>query len=144
MRPQLVTDCPAGIEQVGIDESTIDDLVLCKAVVMEALRLFTPVPTTARTQQRDILLVGGFRVDAGTQVVITLWMIQRTELNFPRPSEFLPERWATRRGDQWVRKLRRPMTMPPRYQREILGPSWHFLAEAEAAQAGGLRYKKLS
>jgi len=75
-----------------------DQLPYCRAIIMETLRLYPPGIQTLRTLEHE-LVIGGCTVPVGTQVLIPIWSIQRDERYFPRPSDFVPERWVRRDGD---------------------------------------------
>ena len=75
-----------------------DQLPFTRAVIMETLRLYPPAPITARHMEKDTKLSDPevvLRKDQ--QVILPIWCIQRSELNYPRPTEMLPERWVRRR-----------------------------------------------
>ncbi len=61
-------------------------------VVREALRLYPPAWVMSREALRDCEL-GGYRVPAGTQLLISQWVMHRDPRFFDAPDEFRPERW---------------------------------------------------
>eukprot|EP00957_Ditylum_brightwellii_P167315 12737506-Ditylum_brightwellii.AAC.1 len=63
-----------------------------RAVVYEALRLYPPAPQTMRVLERPLKL-HNHTIPAGVKVFVPIWEIHRDPNNFPRPLEFLPERW---------------------------------------------------
>lgn len=75
-----------------------EQLPYCRAIIMETLRLYPPGIQTVRSLD-NALEIGGFSLPVGTQILIPIWSIQRDERYYPRPQEFLPERWVCRRGD---------------------------------------------
>ena len=75
-----------------------EQLPYCRAIIMETLRLYPPAIQTLRTLEHE-LEIGGCTVPVGTQVLIPIWSIQRDERYFPRPLDFVPERWVCRDGD---------------------------------------------
>ncbi|EED90147.1 hypothetical protein THAPSDRAFT_269400 [Thalassiosira pseudonana CCMP1335] len=76
------------------DPSTWNEqLAYCKAVVMESLRLHSPVTLTSRTLETNVQLDECTSVPKGTRVYIPIELIQTSECNFARATEFLPERW---------------------------------------------------
>jgi cytochrome P450 len=79
---------------------TPDQLPYTRAIIMETLRLFPPIPTTSRNLERPMEL-SGHVLPTGTNIFIPIWSIQRDERNFPRPTEFLPERWVRRTEKGW-------------------------------------------
>jgi len=70
-----------------------DQLLYCRAIIMETLRMYPPVIFTFRTLNEPMKL-SGCVVPAGTNVFIPIWAIQRDENLFPKSLEFVPERWA--------------------------------------------------
>jgi len=92
--PDIVTKCLEEISTVG-SLKNYNDLVYCRAVITETLRLFPPAAQTIRTLQKPVQLPGdGFVIPAGTSVMVPIWSIHRDERNFPQPLNFLPERWV--------------------------------------------------
>jgi cytochrome P450 len=63
------------------------------SVVKETLRLYPPAWAIGREALRDCL-VGGYRVPAGTQLIMSQWITHRDPRYFEAPEEFLPERWG--------------------------------------------------
>lgn len=83
----------------------VEELVYCKAVIWEALRLFPAAVRSTRTLTKDIPLQGGFTAPAGTRVVIPIFNIHRNEKFFPAAEKFLPDRWAKQSDDSlWVER----------------------------------------
>ncbi len=79
-------------EEIDFD---VEKLVLCKAVVNEALRLYPIAYTSARSIAKDDMIeINGVEIKGPALVRIPIWAMQRDEKNFPRPLEFLPERWV--------------------------------------------------
>lgn len=98
--PKAEEECLKEIQRVFASTSPKpEELVYCNAVILETLRLFPPATATSRTLTKDLTLEGGFVAEAGTFVFIPIWAIQRNAEYFPSPDEFLPERWATKRGE---------------------------------------------
>jgi cytochrome P450 len=62
-------------------------------VVKESLRLFPPAWGIGRETLKEIL-VGDYRLPAGTNVFISQWVMHRDPRYFDRPEEFHPERWT--------------------------------------------------
>lgn len=69
-----------------------DQLPYCRAIIMETLRMYPPVIHTFRTLEEPIE-ISGYVISAGTQAFIPIWAIQRDGHTFPKPLEFIPERW---------------------------------------------------
>jgi cytochrome P450 len=70
------------------------------AVFKEAMRLFPPVPFYTRTIERDNLVLGPFTIPKGTHVLLPVWSIHRSRMNWgPRADMFLPERHLDKKDD---------------------------------------------
>eukprot|EP00533_Pseudo-nitzschia_delicatissima_P008316 CAMPEP_0116088562 /NCGR_PEP_ID=MMETSP0327-20121206/5935_1 /TAXON_ID=44447 /ORGANISM="Pseudo-nitzschia delicatissima, Strain B596" /LENGTH=655 /DNA_ID=CAMNT_0003579649 /DNA_START=104 /DNA_END=2071 /DNA_ORIENTATION=- len=88
-----------------------DEFPYTKGVILEALRLFPPAPSTSRTIEKPIKFKTTnscnddtiLTLREGQMVMLPIWSIQRSELNYPRPNEMIPERWVRRK-----RKLQNP------------------------------------
>jgi cytochrome P450 len=105
-----------------------EELPYTKGVILEALRLFPPVPSTTRTIEKPTTIGGSgggggckrarissctsetneaainsdsknktLTLATGQMVIIPIWSIQRSELNYPRPNDMIPERWVRRK-----------------------------------------------
>jgi cytochrome P450 len=68
-------------------------------VVLESLRLYPPAPTIGREALAECAL-GGFRVPAGTTILLSPWVVHRDPRWYDRPEEFRPERWADGAGQR--------------------------------------------
>jgi cytochrome P450 len=74
----------------------VDDmlqLTYTEKIVKETLRLFPPAWGLSRLALQDCE-VGGYTIPASASVVVSQWVVQRDPRFFPRPEEFLPERWT--------------------------------------------------
>jgi cytochrome P450 len=65
------------------------------AVVREGLRLYPPVWTIGRQVAPADLEVAGLHLSAGTQVLMSQWVVQRDERWFRAPEQFRPDRWLS-------------------------------------------------
>lgn len=78
-----------------------EELPYTKAVILESLRLFPPAPSTNRTIEKRVKLNTEnnreVTLEEGQMVMLPIWSIQRSELNYPRPNEMIPERWVRRK-----------------------------------------------
>jgi len=90
--PEIEEACLAEIDAVS--EANVSELVYCKAVVQETLRLYPPGPATSWDMEKPLELSSGLTIPADAEVMVAIWSIHRCEENFPREDEFLPERWA--------------------------------------------------
>lgn len=62
------------------------------AVINETLRIRPPAPFTARVAAQPFP-IGGYRVDAGTRIVVHIIAINRNPRIYEHPNEFRPERF---------------------------------------------------
>jgi cytochrome P450 len=111
--PTYQTECALEAQRVleSIDsESTLDgskDLPFIYACFWEALRCYPPTTITARNLDRKLVLDmdGKQRViPKGSRVAFSIYWINRSERNFPRPDEYLPERWVQKEEEEWVQR----------------------------------------
>ncbi|GBF90393.1 cytochrome P450 [Raphidocelis subcapitata] len=65
---------------------------LLAGVANETLRMFPAAPSVSRRCAQDVT-IRGHAIPAGTRVVVSLYGMQRHEDYWPRPDEWLPERW---------------------------------------------------
>lgn len=75
--------------------ATPDDLpslVLARAVLDEAMRLYPPAHIIGREATRDLRL-GGFDLPKGTTVLVSPWAMHHDRRFFPDPEAFRPDRW---------------------------------------------------
>ncbi len=70
----------------------VDNLKLCQAIVMEAMRLYPPVPLLPR-QAKDNDVIGDIAVEKGALVMIAPWLLHRAADLWDRPTHFRPERF---------------------------------------------------
>ncbi|MFN2589506.1 MAG: cytochrome P450, partial [Actinomycetota bacterium] len=61
-------------------------------IVSEALRLYPPIPVGARRAIEDHEL-GGYPIPAGSNVILSSYVVHRDPRWHPHPLEFDPERW---------------------------------------------------
>ncbi|KAL2069223.1 hypothetical protein VTL71DRAFT_15561 [Oculimacula yallundae] len=93
LREELTPHVPASIHEMIMDDK-IMNLELLNGIVNEALRLYPPSPShpTRMTPPEGTYIAGRF-IPGNTQVIAPQWIIGRDERIFPRPTEFIPERW---------------------------------------------------
>ncbi len=81
--------------QLGTRPPTPGDfarLPYTQAVFREALRLYPPVWALARIATRPYAL-GRYAVPEGGTIVMSQWVVHRSDRHFPDPLRFAPERW---------------------------------------------------
>ena len=75
---------------------TVDDLPALpytRAVLAESMRVMPPAYVVGRQPLRD-MEIGGFRVEEGSIVLMSPWVIQRDPRWWPDPLRFDPARWT--------------------------------------------------
>jgi cytochrome P450 len=104
--PEMQDKVRAEVIGIGDREPTPDDasgLRYTVQVLHEALRLCPPAATTARTARRDIE-AGGYRVEAGTMLVVGIYALHRDPALWDHPLVFDPERFNPQNSagrDRW-------------------------------------------
>lgn len=71
----------------------LDDLPYLSRVLKETLRLYPPVYFFVREPYEDDV-VGGYRVPAGSLVLVYQWLLHRDPRFFDDPESFDPDRWT--------------------------------------------------
>ena len=97
LRAEIYSRFPGGLpENVTYEE--IESLKYLRNVMMEVLRLRSPLPLSARQAAHDTTLAGEF-VPKGTRIVLALQAINRSlELWGEDADEFNPDRWEKQVG----------------------------------------------
>jgi len=73
--------------------SDLSSLTYSEGVIKESMRLYPPAWSVARTVIQDFEL-GGYRIPAGANVVMSQWIMQRDPRFFSDPEKFDPDRWS--------------------------------------------------
>jgi cytochrome P450 len=84
-------------EVLGDRTPTIDDLprlTYAEMLVKESMRLYPPAWGVSRETIEECE-IGGYRVPAGTQLLIFLWAMHRDPRYFQDPEAFNPSRWES-------------------------------------------------
>jgi len=74
------------------EAAALDRLPYTQMVLMEAQRLYPPAWAIGRKALRDFE-VSGYRLRAGTNVIVSQWVLHRDPQLYPDPERFDPERW---------------------------------------------------
>ena len=62
-------------------------------IILEAMRLYPPIPAVGR-ETTTLVEIGGYLLPAGTNVMLSPWVVQRDRRFFAEPEAFRPERWV--------------------------------------------------
>jgi len=91
------------VKEVTVAESMDDptNFAYCEGVLYETLRLYPPAYLTSRSLRKPLQLQGGFVAPVGTNMVVPIWVIQRSEKHFPQAETFRPDRWVKRGSKGW-------------------------------------------
>lgn len=104
--PDLQHAVRAEVTGIGDRELTPDDVPALRYTVQvlhEALRLCPPAATTGRTAMRDVE-VDGYRVQAGTMLLVGIYALHRDPALWDRPLTFDPDRFSPQNSagrDRW-------------------------------------------
>jgi cytochrome P450 len=71
----------------------IPQLTFCEQVIREAMRLYPPAYVVGRRPVEDIT-IGRHFIPAGTNVLMSQWVVHRDPRWFDDPLKFDPDRWA--------------------------------------------------
>ena len=89
------------------------DLAYVERVIKESMRLYPPAWGVARTAVKDFE-IGGYRIPAGSNVVMSQWVMHRDPRYFPEPEKFDPDRWLSERSQKLPRFAYFPFGGGPR------------------------------
>jgi cytochrome P450 len=93
--------------------SDLPALAFAERVIKESMRLYPPAWSLARTVVSDFEL-SGYRIPAGTNVVMSQWIMHRDPRYFASPEKFDPDRWLPERAQQLPRFAYFPFGGGPR------------------------------
>lgn len=82
-------------------------------VIREAIRLYPPIWAMVRSPQKDCE-IGGYRVPAGSAVLMSQWVMHRDPRFYDEPERFDPDRWLDERAKGLPRFAYFPFGSGPR------------------------------
>lgn len=93
--------------------SDLRNLPYSEGIIKEALRLYPPAWSLARTVVKEFE-IAGYRIPAGANVVMSTWIMHRDPRYFPDPEIFDPDRWLPERSQKLPRFAYFPFGGGPR------------------------------
>ncbi|KAG6402537.1 hypothetical protein SASPL_134733 [Salvia splendens] len=81
-----------------LDESDLADLPYLRSVIAETLRMYPAAPLLVPHESSAECTVGGYRVPAGTMLLVNVWAIQNDPGCWEDATEFRPERFEKSGG----------------------------------------------
>ena len=83
-----------------INSVAVNNCKYLVAVLQETMRIWPAIPSSLPRMSHGCFIDGDW-VPSGTKVGVHQWSAYRSELNFTRPEEFLPERWLEEENQQF-------------------------------------------
>ena len=80
-------------ETVALEAADLERLPYTRRVITETLRLYPAAYLLGRQAVEDVVLEG-YRIPAGTTVLMSQYLMHRDARFFPDPEAFLPDRWS--------------------------------------------------
>ena len=115
--PEVQTKLQQELKQVLGDRSpTVADLSALRytnMVIKESMRLF-PVVWNIVSETTRNCEIGGYRLPAGCAIIMSQWVMHRSDRYFEQPETFNPERWAGNLEKQLPRGVYTPFGDGPR------------------------------
>ncbi|XP_057545068.1 cytochrome P450 CYP82D47-like [Amaranthus tricolor] len=78
-----------------VEESDLNNLVYLQAVLKETMRLYPAGPLSVPREAITDCTINGYKIQAGTRLLVNLYKIQRDPQLWDNPLEFHPERFLT-------------------------------------------------
>jgi cytochrome P450 len=91
---RVASELAEGLDGRCVTVGDLPRLAFTEAVLSEAMRLYPPAWLIGREPVADCE-IGGYRVKAGTSILMSPWVIHRDARWFEDPGAFRPERWST-------------------------------------------------
>jgi cytochrome P450 family 12 len=96
LREELLTILPNKDDKLTPDK--MRNMPYLRAIIKEGIRLYPPTSGNIRKAGKDLVL-SGYRVPEGTEVVMGLMLSHYDEKQFKKADKFIPERWLKSNTD---------------------------------------------
>ncbi|XP_019174304.1 PREDICTED: cytochrome P450 81F3-like [Ipomoea nil] len=96
-KAQMEIDDRVGHERL-LEESDLANLPYLNCILKETLRMYPVGPLLIPHESSEECTVAGYRIPAGTMLMINLYSIQRDPKNWDEPEKFRPERFQGSEG----------------------------------------------
>ncbi len=101
--PEMEAQLHAELDRVLPDRpptaADLPELRFARAVMAESMRLYPPAWVVARECVSEVE-IGGYRLPAGSIVLMSQWIVQRHPRWWPDPLRFHPQRWLETSRDE--------------------------------------------
>lgn len=97
----------------GVEVSDYGRLPYTRAVIAESMRLYPPAWSIGRQPLEDMEL-GGYRIRAGSILLVSPWITHRDPRWYDAPDRFMPERWLDDLESRLPRCAYMPFSAGPR------------------------------
>lgn len=98
-KAQAEVDSHIGHDRM-FDESDVADLPYLRCIINETLRLYPAGPLLIPHESSAECVVGGYRIPAGTMLMVNVWAIHNDPKNWEDARAFKPERFEGQQGNR--------------------------------------------
>ena len=113
-RERVAGEADAAVSSGPLTADAVRDMEYTERVLNESMRLYPPVYTLFREPKLDVKL-GGYRIPEGSALMVSQWVIHRSERWYDDPEAFDPDRWTSERRSQRPRFAFFPFGGGPRH-----------------------------
>jgi cytochrome P450 len=110
---RVKTEIETVVGKSPVEARHLDQLIVTRMVLKEAMRLYPPAPVMTRLAG-DTMALGPETVTAGTLIVIPIYVVHRHRKLWDDPDRFDPERFAPEREAKYPRTQFMPFGFGPR------------------------------
>ncbi|MGM0449038.1 MAG: cytochrome P450 [Methanobacteriota archaeon] len=113
-RERVESEAEEAVSTGRLTADTVRGMEYTERVLNESMRLYPPVYTLFREPKLDVKL-GGYRIPEGSALMVSQWVIHRSERWYDDPETFDPDRWTSERRNQRPRFAFFPFGGGPRH-----------------------------